>query len=60
METAEFQFESKEEYERALEDMLDPANRGGSPCRAAMAAKDLEAYDQLVDEYLKFCETNGE
>lgn len=57
--SVEYTYETREEYEQALRDMLDPAH-GNSPSRACMAKKDLEAYDALVDEYLKFCEDHGE
>lgn len=56
MEREEFQFGTREEYEQALEEMLGPEQVGcNTPSRAAMSKKDLEHYDALVDEYLRFC-----
>lgn len=51
MEEKEFTFETKEQYEKRLEEMV----RDGD----TLTFQGTERYDELLDEYLEFCETDG-
>lgn len=42
MEILEYKFEKREEYEEAIKELI---KRG-----------DVDAYDKLVEEYIKFCD----
>lgn len=47
----EFRFDNQAEYEKELAEMI----RKGE----TLSIQGTEAYDELLDEYLKFCEENG-